>query len=240
MEQIQQIQKNQAIAQETIVDIKHLNHYFGNRSLRRQILFDINLTIKPGEVIILTGPSGSGKTTLLTLIGGLRSVQEGSIEFLAQELRGVSQHRLVRLRRHIGYIFQSYNLLDCLTARQNVQISLELERKIFSVDARSKAEAMLQAVKLGDYLNSFSSQLSGGQKQRVAIARALVRNPRLILADEPTAALDSKTGRDIIELMRNLAKEKGSAILMVTHDNRILDVADRLIHIEDGHLFEIG
>ena len=240
MEQIQQIQKNQAIAQETIVDIKHLNHYFGNKSLRRQILFDINLTIKPGEVIILTGPSGSGKTTLLTLMGGLRSVQEGSVEFLAQELRGVSQHRLVRLRRHIGYIFQSYNLLECLTARQNVQIGLELERKIFSVDARSKAEAMLQAVKLGDYFNSFPLQLSGGQKQRVAIARALVRNPRLILADEPTAALDSKTGRDIIELMRNLAKEKGSAILMVTHDNRILDVADRLIHIEDGHLFEIG
>lgn len=224
--------------QECIVSIKNLNHYFGQKSLRSQILFDINLEIKSGEIVIMTGPSGSGKTTLLTLIGGLRSIQNGSLKVLGWELRGASDNKLVQIRRHIGYIFQGHNLLEFLTARQNVQMPLELHKEISDRQARIKAEVMLQAVKLGNRVNYYPTDLSGGQKQRVAIARALVGHPKLVLADEPTAALDSKSGRDVVELMQRLAKEQGCSILMVTHDNRILDIADRTIHMEDGRILQ--
>ncbi|AFZ23492.1 ABC exporter ATP-binding subunit, DevA family [Cylindrospermum stagnale PCC 7417] len=221
-----------------IVDVKNLNQYFGKTALRTQTLFDINLAIKSGEIMIMTGPSGSGKTTLLTLIGGLRSVQEGSLKFLGQELCGASNEKLVKVRRQIGYIFQAHNLLDFLTARQNVQMSLELHKDIPEREARIQSEAILQAVKLGNRVNYYPSDLSGGQKQRVAIARALVSHPKLVLADEPTAALDSKSGRDVVNLMQQLTKEQNCAILIVTHDNRILDIADRIIHMEDGRLIK--
>ncbi|MGF1934236.1 MAG: DevA family ABC transporter ATP-binding protein [Nostoc sp. ChiQUE02] len=224
------------LKQKFIVTIENLNHYFGEKKIRSQILFDINFNIKYGEIVIMTGPSGSGKTTLLTLIGGLRSVQEGSLKFLEQELSGASNQQLVKVRRHIGYIFQAHNLLDFLTARQNVQMSLELHKNIPELEARNKSEAILNAVKLENRVNYYPSDLSGGQKQRVAIARALVSHPKLVLADEPTAALDSKTGRDVVTLMQKLAKDQNCAILMVTHDNRILDIADRIIHMEDGYL----
>ena len=223
---------------EPIIKAKNLNYFYGNKSLKKQILFDINLEINPKEITLLTGPSGSGKTTLLTLVGGLRSVQEGSLQFLRNELYKASSDKLVNVRRQIGYIFQAHNLLEFLTARQNVQMSLELQ-SVPERESVSKAEAILKSVMLGNRANHYPSQLSGGQKQRVAIARALVGKPKLILADEPTAALDGKTGRDIIELMQRLSREQGSAILMVTHDNRILDVADRTIHMEDGFLKEI-
>ena len=222
--------------QEPIVAIKNLNHYFGKGSLRKQILFDINLEMQPGEITIMTGPSGSGKTTLLTLMGSLRSPQEGSLKVLGQELIGASKSQMVQVRRHIGYIFQAHNLLKCLTARQNVQMSVELHGHISSSEAVARSVAMLEAVGLGDRVNYYPENLSGGQKQRVAIARALVSHPKLVLADEPTAALDSKSGRDVVELMQRLAKEQGCTILMVTHDNRILDVADRILHMEDGRL----
>ncbi len=226
------------IMNEPIIKAKNLNYFYGNKSLKKQILFDINLEINPREITLLTGPSGSGKTTLLTLVGGLRSVQEGSLQFLGNELYKASSDKLVNVRRQIGYIFQAHNLLEFLTARQNVQMSLELQ-SVPERESISRAEAILKSVMLGNRANHYPSELSGGQKQRVAIARALVGKPKLILADEPTAALDSKTGRDIIELMQRLSREQGSAILMVTHDNRILDVADRTIHMEDGFLKEI-
>lgn len=224
--------------QNLILSIKQLNHYLGQRSLRHQVLFDINLAVQAGEIVILTGPSGAGKTTLLSLVGGLRSVQSGSLVVLGRELRGVSPSRLVRVRRQIGFIFQSHNLLDFLTARENVQMSIDLQRGMSDREARRRAEAMLQFVKLGDRVNYYPQNLSGGQKQRVAIARALANQPQLVLADEPTASLDSKTGRDVVEIMQRLAKENHCAILMVTHDNRILDIADRLVYMEDGHLFQ--
>jgi len=220
----------------SVVVIKELNHHFGLRSLRSQVLFDISLKIKSGEIIVMTGPSGSGKTTLLTLIGGLRSVQSGSLKVIDEELYGASHAKLVKIRRQIGYIFQAHNLLEFLTARQNVQMALELHKEIPDRLARIRSEAMLQAVKLGDRVNYYPDKLSGGQKQRVAIARALVSRPKLVLADEPTAALDSKSGRNAVNLMQQLAKEQECAILMVTHDNRILDIADRTIHMEDGRL----
>lgn len=183
----------------------------------------------------MTGPSGSGKTTLLSLIGGLRSVQEGSLKFLGEELSGVSQNKLVQMRRNIGYIFQSHNLLRFLTAKQNVQMALELNDCISQTEAVAKSEMMLQAVGLEERINYYPDNLSGGQKQRIAIARALVNCPPLVLADEPTAALDKQSGRDIVKIMQSLAKNQGTTILLVTHDNRILDIADRIIEMEDGY-----
>ncbi|MEW6492214.1 MAG: DevA family ABC transporter ATP-binding protein [Cyanobacteriota bacterium] len=219
-----------------VISIKNLNHYFGQGKLRKQTLFDINLDIYPGEIVIMTGPSGSGKTTLLTMAGGLRSAQEGSLKILNQELCGATQNQLVEVRRNIGYIFQAHNLLKSLTARQNVQMSLELHNNIPVKEMAAKAAQMLEAVGLGNRIDYYPDDLSGGQKQRVAIARALVSHPKLVLADEPTAALDKKSGRDVVELMQRLAKEQGCTILMVTHDNRILDIADRIVHMEDGYL----
>lgn len=225
---------------EFTVEINSLNHFLGQNQLRRQILFNINLEIKPKEIVILTGPSGSGKTTLLTLIGGLRSIQSGSLKFLGQELHSASNQQLVKIRRNIGYIFQSHNLLGFLTARQNVQMALEASGHFSDSNAKSKSEMILHAVGLGQHLNHRPNELSGGQKQRVAIARAIVSHPKLILADEPTASLDSKTGRDVVEMMYRLAKEYGCSILMVTHDNRILDIADHQIRMEDGYLQNIN
>jgi putative ABC transport system ATP-binding protein len=219
-----------------IIEIDTVNHYYGKGNLRKQVLFEVTATVEPGEVVIMTGPSGSGKTTLLTLIGALRSTQEGSMKVLGQELRGLHDARLVELRRNIGYIFQAHNLLHSLTARQNVMMSLELHPDLSSTQIQAMTTGILEAVGLGDHIDYYPEHLSGGQKQRVAIARALVSNPTLILADEPTAALDKKSGRDVVDIMQRLAQEKGSAVVLVTHDNRILDVADRLIHMEDGRL----
>jgi putative ABC transport system ATP-binding protein len=221
---------------EPVIAIKNLNHYYGRGALKRQILFDINLEIYPGEIVIMTGPSGSGKTTLLSLIGGLRSVQEGSLKFLGSELMGASQNQLVQVRRKIGYIFQAHNLLGFLTARQNVQMAVELNNEIIQSEAIAKSEAMLTAVGLEQRINYYPDNLSGGQKQRIAIARALVNHPPLVLADEPTAALDKQSGRDVVEIMQRLAKDQGTSILLVTHDNRILDIADRIVEMEDGLL----
>ncbi|MBD3884436.1 DevA family ABC transporter ATP-binding protein [Phormidium tenue FACHB-886] len=223
-----------------VIAAKALNHYFGEGNLRRQALFDINLEIQAGEIVIMTGPSGSGKTTLLTLMGGLRSAQEGSLKILNQEIRGASKRQLTQLRTQIGYIFQAHNLLTFLTAKQNVRMSLELHNRYLEQDMDTIAVEMLQSVGLGERVDYYPEQLSGGQKQRVAIARALISKPKIILADEPTAALDKKSGRDVVELMQKLAKEQNCTILMVTHDNRILDIADRIIYMEDGWLVSNG
>ncbi|WP_218080569.1 DevA family ABC transporter ATP-binding protein [Anthocerotibacter panamensis] len=221
---------------EPVVSLEQINHYYGRGVLRKQILFDVNLTIEAGEIVIMTGPSGSGKTTLLTLIGALRSAQAGSLRVLGAELCGATNQQLVQVRSSIGYIFQAHNLLRFLTARQNVQMALELHCAISNEQAQAQAITMLQEVGLANHTEAYPEQLSGGQKQRVAIARALVSNPKLVLADEPTAALDRQSGREVVELMQRLAKEQGCPILMVTHDNRILDIADRIMHMEDGRL----
>ncbi|ABW27581.1 DevA family ABC transporter ATP-binding protein [Acaryochloris marina] len=221
---------------EPVVSIRHLNHAFGKGQLRKPVLKDISLDLNPGEIVILMGPSGSGKTTLLTLIGALRSQQEGSLKFLDQELLGAPKKKLVKLRQQIGFIFQSHNLLDCLTAQENVRMSLKLHKHLTLEERTRRAIAILESVGLGEHINYYPANLSGGQKQRVAIARALVSYPKLVLADEPTAALDSKTGRDAVEIMRKLAQEEGCTVMLVTHDNRILDMADRILQMEDGQL----
>ncbi|HIK07312.1 MAG TPA: DevA family ABC transporter ATP-binding protein [Trichormus sp. M33_DOE_039] len=220
----------------TIISIRNLDHYFGNGSLRKQVLCNINLEINKGEIVILTGPSGSGKTTLLTVVGGLRAAQSGSLRVLGRELCGADAERLVQARRSNGYIFQSHNLHGSLTALQNVKMGLELHQHIELEAMETRAVQILEQVGLGNRLHYYPSQLSGGQKQRVAIARALVSHPQMVLADEPTAALDSQSGRDVVNLMQKLAQEQSCTILMVTHDNRILDIADRIVHMEDGKL----
>jgi putative ABC transport system ATP-binding protein len=221
-----------------IVNIQGLNHYFGSGNLRKQILHDIHLKIMPGEILIMTGPSGSGKTTLLTLIGGLRTVCEGRLEFLGQELYQAHEELLRQVRCQIGYIFQHYNLLPFLTAEQNVQMSLELHPELAPSQLLERPKQALSAVGLAEFCAFYPDNLSGGQKQRVSIARALAGRPKLILADEPTAALDSHSGREVVNLMRQLAREQKCAILIVTHDTRILDIADRKLHVEDGYLSE--
>ncbi|CAD5922382.1 DevA family ABC transporter ATP-binding protein [Planktothrix agardhii] len=232
--QIQDIQDSTKT--NTAIAIQNLDHYFGKGQLQKQVLYDINLEITIGEIVIMTGPSGSGKTTLLTLIGALRSVQSGSLNILGRELLGARSGDLVKARRNTGYIFQAHNLHGSLTTLQNVQMGLEVQGKFSRTEIQQKATAMLEKVGLGNRLNYYPDNLSGGQKQRVAIARALVSHPPIVLADEPTAALDSHSGRDVVNLMQTLAKEQGCTILIVTHDNRILDVADRIIKMEDGAL----
>jgi putative ABC transport system ATP-binding protein len=222
------------IAESPVVQIRNLNYHFGHGDLRKQVLYDINLDLPRGQIVIMTGPSGSGKTTLLTLIGALRTVQEGSLKVLGQEVVGLRNPELVQIRRNIGFIFQAHNLFESLTASKNVEMAVELLDD-WQEKQRLAAE-MLSQVGLGNRVDYKPNQLSGGQKQRVAIARALVNQPPLILADEPTAALDKKSGRDAVLLMQKLAKEEGRTILMVTHDNRILDVADRIISMVDGRL----
>ena len=217
------------------ISITHLNHYYGQGSLRKQILFDINLQIDRGEILIMTGPSGSGKTTLLTLMGSLRSIQDGSLSLLGQDLLNVSKEQMTLARRDIGYIFQAHNLLNFLTVYQNVEMALEIHA-VTALEADTRIRNVLRAVGLEHRIDYYPSDLSGGQKQRCAIARALVSQPKIILADEPTAALDKQSGRDVVEIMQRLAKEQGSTILLVTHDNRILDIADQIISMEDGRL----
>jgi putative ABC transport system ATP-binding protein len=218
-----------------VIQIRNLNHHYGTGALRKQVLFDITTNIYPGEIVILTGPSGSGKTTLLTLCGALRSIEEGSVTVLGQELNGASPADLVRIRQNIGFIFQAHNLIDALTALQNVQMSLGLDN-LRTDEAVRRSREILTQVGLEHRIDYTPDRLSGGQKQRVAIARALVRRPRIILADEPTAALDKNSGREVVDILQNLAKAQGCTILLVTHDNRILDVADRIVTLEDGRL----
>lgn len=218
-----------------VISARDLNHHFGRGSQQKQVLFSIDFDIYPGEIALLEGPSGSGKTTLLTLISGLRSCQSGSLKVLDYQLDRPSKNQLIALRRKIGYVFQSHNLIKSLTVLQNVKMALETSR--LSKQRRDiEATDILESVGLKPWMNSYPDDLSGGQKQRVAIARALVRHPKIVLADEPTASLDSKSGRQVVTLIQQLAREQKCTILMVTHDNRILDVADRILHMEDGRL----
>jgi len=218
------------------VALQGVTYAYGTGDLARPVLREVDLSVAPGEVVLLTGPSGSGKTTLLTLIGALRALQSGSATVLGQELAGASERERTALRRRIGFIFQQHNLLGFLTARQNVAMALELDPSTTERGRLARAGEMLAAVGLAEKCESRPDQLSGGQRQRVAVARALAGQPGLILADEPTAALDRQSGGDVVRLLRDLARRRGVPILMVTHDPRILDIADRIIAMEDGRI----
>ena len=219
------------------VSISNLSHFYGIDENKKQVLNNVNFVIERGELVLLKGPSGCGKTTLLTLIGALRKCQSGDLTVLNNQLNGASRKTRQKLRRNIGMIFQGHNLLRCLTAEQNVQMGADLLRDLTYLQRREIARKWLSAVGLEDHHKKLPSGLSGGQKQRVAIARALSANPKLLLADEPTSALDSVTGREIVSLLRKLAKEQNCSVLMVTHDPRISDMADRILNMEDGKIF---
>lgn len=218
------------------VELHDVSFAYGEGELRRTVLREVDLRIDAGEIVLLTGPSGSGKTTLLTLVGALRAMQLGSARVLGQQLLAARESERVALRSRIGFIFQSHNLLGFLTARQNVAMALELHGGMSEAERLGRAGEMLGAVGLADHVDKLPSKLSGGQRQRVAVARALVAEPGLILADEPTAALDRVSGQEVVYLLRDLARRRGTPILLVTHDPRILDIADRIVAMEDGRI----
>ncbi len=218
------------------IQTQALDHFFGEGEARKQAIFDVNLEIERGKLTILMGPSGSGKTTLLTLMGCLRHVQSGSVTLLERELKGAGEAELVRLRRRLGFIFQAHNLHESLTATENVLMELQVHGKGNAAKQMAAAHHMLRLVGLEDRLDYLPGNLSGGQKQRVAVARALVSNPDVIFADEPTAALDKVSGRNVVDMLKTMGRERGTTTVMVTHDNRILELADRIITLEEGRV----
>jgi putative ABC transport system ATP-binding protein len=222
------------------VVLQGVSHHLGRGAMARQVLFDVSLEVQTGEIAILSGPSGSGKTTALTLIGALRRAQSGSLRVLGEELVGASSSARVSVRRRIGFVFQQHNLLGSLSSIQNVEMGFAARPRPPRRERHRRAEAMLAAVGLAGLEAAKPDRLSGGQRQRVAVARALVGEPRLVLADEPTASLDRKSGREVVEILRGLARERGASVVLVTHDARILDVADRILHLEDGRLVSFG
>jgi putative ABC transport system ATP-binding protein len=225
---------------DTAIAVRNLNKTYESGEAAVQALRNVNLDVERGEVVLLMGPSGSGKTTLLSVMGCILRPTSGSVRIGGREVTRLSEKELPRVRLdHIGFIFQGFNLFPTLTAGENVELALDL-KGVGGRAARRRAGELLEQVGLSDKCNTFPSDLSGGQKQRVAIARALAGEPDIILADEPTAALDSQSGRIVIEMLRNLARQCGRAVAIVTHDNRVLEFGDRIVHIEDGRIKDEG
>lgn len=225
----------QASKPKSPISLKGVNHWFGTGEARKQVIFDVDLEINPGELTILMGPSGSGKTTLLTLMGCLREVQEGDLFLLGHQLRGAEDEEKEFLRRQLGFIFQAHNLHESLTATQNVLMGLAVHPASDRVERQVEAaHHILSSLGLEDRLDYLPANLSGGQKQRVAVARALVSRPDIVFADEPTAALDKESGLAVVRMLKGMGEAFGTTTLMVTHDNRILELADRIITMEEG------
>ncbi len=221
--------------QASALSVRRVGKHFGSGDSLQYALRGVSLEVTPGEILMLRGPSGSGKTTLLSIMGGILTPDEGEVLVQGQSMAGLDQTGLAALRlKYLGFIFQEYNLFPTLDCLGNVLVALDLQG-IRGEEARKKATAKLEAVGLGARLHEDPARLSGGQKQRLAIARALAGDPAVLLADEPTAALDSENGALIMRLLRDLAQE-GRAVVIVTHDYRIKDVADRVVFIEDGRL----
>jgi putative ABC transport system ATP-binding protein len=217
---------------------KNLTKRYGEGENAFLALRGVDLTVPTGEVLFVTGPSGSGKTTLLSILGCVLSPTDGTAEVLGLDVGKQREGRLAAFRRKsIGFIFQGHNLIASQDAIGNVRLPLMLNG-VGSGEATRRAIAELEAVGLGDKTLRLPRDLSGGQRQRVAIARATAGRPALILADEPTASLDAKSGREVMELLTRLARERGTTVLVVTHDNRIFPYADRVVAIEDGQLVQ--
>jgi len=216
------------------LDVQHVSKVYGEGDTQVRAVQDVSLAVAPGEIVLIMGPSGSGKTTLLSMLGALLRPTEGRITLSGEDLTAAGEGRLpgIRLRR-FGFIFQDFNLLSSLSALENVAIVAQLAG-LKNGASRKRAQEMLVSLGLGERLGFLPEKLSGGEKQRVAIARALVNDPALILADEPTANLDSKIGHEIMQLLRRIAKEQGRSVVIVSHDQRIKDIADRVLWLEDG------
>jgi putative ABC transport system ATP-binding protein len=220
----------------TMVEARGIVKVLGEAPNQVQVLKGIDLELHAGELTLLMGPSGSGKTTLLSILGCILSPTDGSLSISGEATEGMSKEQLADLRRrHVGFVFQSYNLVPTLSAVENVMLALDL-RDIRGVEAHDLAVAALEEVGLGHRINALPSKMSGGEKQRVAIARSLAGSPSVILADEPTAALDSKNGEAVMELLAQVAQDSNRAVLAVTHDHRTLKYADRIVRIDDGRI----
>ncbi len=218
------------------IEVKNLTKTYGRGETAVHALKAVDLEVDAGELLLLLGASGSGKTTLISIVGCILSATSGSCKINGRETVGLPNNRLPGVRLdNIGFIFQGFNLFPALNAQENVEIALDL-KGVRGVQARKRAAELLERVGLKDKLKSNPADLSGGQKQRVAIARALAGEPKIILADEPTAALDSNSGKLIMDLLQELAHEQNRAVVVVTHDNRAFDYADRIVSIEDGQI----
>jgi putative ABC transport system ATP-binding protein len=220
----------------TVIRARGLGKVYREGATELRALQGVDLDVRAGELTLLMGPSGSGKTTLLSILGCILRRSEGTLEVLGKEVSALPERELPRIRREtFGFVFQGFNLFPALTAAENVALALDV-RGVGVTAARKRAEELLGEVGLAQKIRSFPADLSGGQKQRVAIARALAGDPPILLADEPTAALDSTSGRAVIELLQRLARVHGRAVVMVTHEPRVLSFGDRIIHLEDGRI----
>lgn len=221
---------------QNLIEIRDLSKTYGSGAAAVHALEDIHLDVRAGEMLMLLGPSGSGKTTLLSIMGAILQATSGSVKIAGNEIVGLKERELPKIRlAQIGFIFQGFNLFPALTALENVAIGFQLRKAPVS-EARKQAAALLEQVKLGDKLKTYPANLSGGQKQRVAIARALAGDPPIVLADEPTASLDSVSGQIVMEMLSTLAHEQGRAVVVVTHDPRVLAYGDRTVRIADGRI----
>ena len=218
------------------IEVRELTKTFAEGAAAARALDGVDLDVHAGEVTLLMGPSGSGKTTLISIMGAILRPTSGTVKIAGRDVTGLPERDLPAVRlRHIGFVFQGFNLFPTLTAAENVELALKL-KKVRGAEARRRARALLDDMALSDKYDAFPADLSGGQKQRVAIARALAGQPGIVLADEPTAALDKDSGRTVMRMLRGLAREKGRAVVIVTHDLRVLEFADRLVRIEDGRV----
>jgi len=216
------------------ISVRNVSKTYAEGAASVRALESANMRVESGEVVLLMGPSGSGKTTLLSIMGCILRPTSGEVRINDRVVSSLKERDLPAVRlKHIGFIFQGFNLFPTLTARENVELTLDV-KGINRKDARRRADALIERVGLSDRGHAFPADLSGGQKQRVAIARALAGDPEIILADEPTAALDAESGRSITGLLRDLARDKGRSVIVVTHDARLEEFADRIVHIEDG------
>jgi len=224
-----------------VLEIRDVFHSFEGGGQEQIVLQSISLEVVPSEFILLCGPSGCGKTTLLTLIGGMRSIQSGSIRIFGKELYAASHKQRNKLRSLIGMIFQSHHLISFLTAEENVVLAMDASAQQAKSmrDKKKRACQLLTELGLADKIHAIPKKLSGGQRQRVAIARALACEPRLLIADEPTASLDAVNGQLIMELLRKLVREQGLSILMTSHDQRLYQYADKIIRIDNGRLLPV-
>jgi putative ABC transport system ATP-binding protein len=224
---------------EVAVACRGLTKQFGSGNTATMALRGVDLTVHAGQLTLLVGPSGCGKTTLISIVAGLLNPTDGDVSVFGTELPKLAGRRLVEFRaRNVGFVFQQYNLLPTLTAAENAAVPLIIGGATRRQGV-AKAREMLNAVGLGDKADSFPAQLSGGQQQRVAIARALINSPRLLVCDEPTAALDGNAGQTVMRLIKQVAVEPGRAVIVVTHDSRIYGLEDRMIEMSDGRIVRI-
>jgi len=220
------------------IAVRRLTKTYAEGNMGTLALRGVDLDVHAGELLMLMGPSGSGKTTLLSIMGCILTASSGSVQIAGKEITRLTEKQLPAIRlEHIGFIFQGFNLFPTLTASENVELMFDL-KGVAARTAKKRAAELLDQVGLGDKRHCVPSDLSGGQKQRVAIARALAGDPGIILADEPTAALDSHTGKNVMEMMSELAHHRARAVVIVTHDSRVLNFADRIVKIEDGAVAE--